>query len=926
MAIGFQPPGAFITHLMKCGFKRYGPVNTVDDFEVHNLDLTSLQLDVGILVPFVISKRLSGYQIINSEQLGKVLPDVLNLTQKSQRKFVVLTVGGKLTSIEERLVEDMGLSGIAAMDWSTINRVLETNDQETKAKLLSAALVRYLGREALSPYVTGSPAIGGRFFGRSSLIKTIVPTAGNFTIIGNRRIGKTSLLKEIKHRLRLQNFITAEVYGTNCGSTSDVVHRILQSLGKPREAERVYYEPQRASGLPTQVHSVGEAQKRPVAVFIDEVDRILEFDEEQDYQVLHLLRETFEGTSSCRVFLAGFRKVMEASQSISSPLFNFTRPIELPLFSRQETFEMVIKPLERMGIAISTTSLPEAIYQETSGHPELIQIYCSAIIRVMHDHNQVPSATELVNRVFNTGEYKRRVLGTLVNANPHEQLLCYLLMLDAQRTTLTADYSFEPKDVHRVLSRVGINLEVGEIAAIIINLKVSGIISRAAGNQERYRFSAARLVDYCSALNLESLIEQAMERVKEQAEGVKRSKHSAIFADTDEPEPTKTSRPAEEKSLKTDEHSGAVIRIKNLAKQVKHIYLMPYGGVMVTEAEGTDNFPGSLDDATIDDLNNRCLDIVNHWTTHGIFEQRLRGIGTQLSDALKLRAPDLLKHLNPTSDRQQFVIVTTGEGLKIPFELLPHEKSNLAVTAGVARRLLNYRLPSDLNSPFHQLVTSLSDTTSPLRILLVASDPQATIPDATKELTVVRKHIEAGCRQSGLRPEYVEILPPDATVENLEKILLQDRPFHLWHFTGHGKHFSEDAEKSGIVLLGDDKAPEIISRNRLNRWLKGSGLWLAYLSCCHTSAASGSATGLSQKYVGTMEAVLGAGIPNVIGFRWAVSDQSAFHLADEFYRQLFEVQTEKNLSLAMLEARRAVERRADFFDAWAASMLVTQYS
>jgi hypothetical protein len=38
-----------------------------------------------------------------------------------------------------------------------------------------------------------------------------------------------------------------------------------------------------------------------------------------------------------------------------------------------------------------------------------------------------------------------------------------------------------------------------------------------------------------------------------------------------------------------------------------------------------------------------------------------------------------------------------------------------------------------------------------------------------------------------------------------------------------------------------------------------------------------------------------------------VSDQGAFHLADEFYRQLFEVQTEKNLSIAMLEARRSVE-------------------
>jgi hypothetical protein len=51
----------------------------------------------------------------------------------------------------------------------------------------------------------------------------------------------------------------------------------------------------------------------------------------------------------------------------------------------------------------------------------------------------------------------------------------------------------------------------------------------------------------------------------------------------------------------------------------------------------------------------------------------------------------------------------------------------------------------------------------------------------------------------------------------------------------------------------------------------------------------------------------------------------AFHLADEFYRQLFEVQTEKNLSISMLEARRSVESRNDCFDAWASSMLVIQH-
>lgn len=160
---GFQPPGAFITHLMKCGFKRYGPINTVDEFEVHNLDLTSLNLDVGVVVPFFIPKRLSGHKVVDSEELGKVLPELIRATQGLQKKLVVLMLGGKLHGMEQRLIEDLGLLSIAIVDRSTIDGVLATEDFAIKAKLLCSTLVRYLGREALSPYVSGRPAIGGRF-------------------------------------------------------------------------------------------------------------------------------------------------------------------------------------------------------------------------------------------------------------------------------------------------------------------------------------------------------------------------------------------------------------------------------------------------------------------------------------------------------------------------------------------------------------------------------------------------------------------------------------------------------------------------------------------------------------------------------------------------------------------------------------------
>jgi AAA+ ATPase superfamily predicted ATPase len=514
--LGFQPPGAFITQLIKSGFRRHGPVTTGEEFEIHNLDLTSLNLDVGVLVPFLLSKRLSGHPIIKSEQIAEVLHDLDKATKSLQRKLAILTIGGKLLELDKSIIDDLRVLNVAVIDRSTIETVCGTDDWKVKAKAISAVLVNYFGRESLTPYVSGRPAIGGRFFGRSSLVSTIVPSQGNYTIIGNRRIGKTSLLKEIRERLKLQGVRTAEIYGATCYNTGDVVYKLLQGLGRYREAEHVLADPNRAKNLASYVHKIPDTENCKVAVFIDELDRILEFDAKQGYEVMHLLRETFEGNSPCRVFLAGFRKVMEIARSLDLPHFNFTTKKELPLFSREETFEMVTNPLERLGIEVTNTDLPAAIYKQTGGHPELIQIHCAAIVRYVQTYNRVPSGTDLLTDVFDNEEYKQKVLGAfLANTNPLEALLCYLLFDNADKGENPTEYEFGPKDVNDVLKNVDIRLGIPKIADIITHLKVSGIIAKVPGASDRYQFSAPQLVNYCVGMELDFCIAETLELVKQ---------------------------------------------------------------------------------------------------------------------------------------------------------------------------------------------------------------------------------------------------------------------------------------------------------------------------------------------------------------------------------------------------------------------------
>ncbi|MEZ4613924.1 MAG: hypothetical protein R2867_00215 [Caldilineaceae bacterium] len=61
-------------------------------------------------------------------------------------------------------------------------------------------LSQQVSLSVLSPYETSKPVTGSRFFGREAEVRRIISSDANFAIMGIRRIGKTSLLKEIGER------------------------------------------------------------------------------------------------------------------------------------------------------------------------------------------------------------------------------------------------------------------------------------------------------------------------------------------------------------------------------------------------------------------------------------------------------------------------------------------------------------------------------------------------------------------------------------------------------------------------------------------------------------------------------------------------------------------------------------------------------
>lgn len=511
----FRPPGAFIKHLEQFGLMRHRGVTEDSAFETHYVDLTPMKLNVGVFSPFLVPKALSGHAAVQVEQIEQMLPE-LQTRARATDDIVVLALGGRLQRLPDRLVERIGKHGIAVIDRSVMDSIYEQEERNSVWKILAQPLVTYLGRGPLSPYVPGRPAFGGRFFGRSESLARLAggKTGGNFTVVGNRRIGKTSLLRELKQRLQRGNnkLRTADIYGSKCNSSFDVMYEMLEHL-RPDLARRATEEPLIIQNLPAHIAFVPEKQDCDVAVFIDELDHILEFDARQGYSLLHQLRATFEH-ERCRIFFAGFRTVMEAQRRVTTPLFNFTKLLALRGLTRQEANSMVVQPLDLLGIPVPE-DLPRAIAQETGGLPELVQMCCDRIVAQSDQASAPLSADSVLGDLFGDDSVRDRILGTfLANANAYEQLLIFRLLQKAKSEGRPVEeIEFTVTDSDELLTPVGVNLTIQEHEALFFNLSASGVAT-AVDRGTRFRLAVPQLGRYIMAMDLNWAVNKAIGELK----------------------------------------------------------------------------------------------------------------------------------------------------------------------------------------------------------------------------------------------------------------------------------------------------------------------------------------------------------------------------------------------------------------------------
>jgi uncharacterized protein (DUF1778 family) len=498
-------PSRFAKHLKDSGFDSRRGNDEWHGFVVTFVDLTATRIRIGRYLPVLVHHP--GQDVLSPEEIDGAIESASAYARTARSNFVVLTL---CTPASEAQHHTAARACIAILDPADMTAIADARRGPAKEQAVVQALVRRLGRDTLSPYVMGQPAYGASFFGRSSILDRLVGrTAPSLTIMGNRRIGKTSLLRELRRRLRqtYDEVYTADLYASNCHSTFDVIHGLLEHV-HPRAAYEL--APHDVYRFPTILRQI--AGNGRVFFFIDEADSLVELDKRQGFECLNLLRAAAE-QGLCRVFFAGFRRIMAAREQHDTPLFNFTKAETLAGLSLHDTTDMVIKPLLNLGIDMRNTEVAAAIYRETGGYPELVQMFCEQLIALYEANGGPPSEAELLEQVFSSTLFQSKVFGTFLGStNSLEQLTAYLLIREAGNQHIES-YEFETQDIARVLRGASVALGHAEAWKLVRHLLIGGVLAKVSG-RERLKFSVPQLARYCVTIDLDQCIASSLRLVR----------------------------------------------------------------------------------------------------------------------------------------------------------------------------------------------------------------------------------------------------------------------------------------------------------------------------------------------------------------------------------------------------------------------------
>jgi len=438
-------------------------------YRLFTIDLSSWKLRLSNHTP-VIWVKACDLEDSSPKHIIQSLSDVMRERGMS-RKIALALVDGDSTSLHKYR------SGVT---YNLIFIGTEDQDRIMNSRRPSGKLLDFISAKIpisnLSPYETRAPVTGSRFFGREQEITRIISNPDtNHAILGIRRIGKTSLLREIERLLREGEDSTHVIY-LECSDlldTDDYVREVVRKLN-PRELTRLHMQ-KYVFFFPDFLERMSRLNKTKIIFLLDEVDNLVIM-QRGNWDLFRMLRAS-ANKGACQYIIAGFREAMREQYLLDSPFYNFAQEIRLSEFSRQQAHDLIVTPMENLRVRFKNKEeVVSRIFEETSGQPNLIQYYCLILLRNLDESGQREISPDSLINVYDDKGFQSHLLTSFMqNTENREKALIYAILKFLEDAGLQG---FSQATIDEVLRKRGIILMQDDIDDACNVLTLAGVINR----------------------------------------------------------------------------------------------------------------------------------------------------------------------------------------------------------------------------------------------------------------------------------------------------------------------------------------------------------------------------------------------------------------------------------------------------------------
>jgi len=369
----------------------------------------SVRLEPKVMGVLVALATHSGRVVSRDELLGTVWPGAV-VTEHTlsrciyQLRNVLRKVGSVTDEADYKPIETLPKRGYRLL--ATVE--MSSSSGSSTARTLSSEL-------PMIPFVVGQWVRGDRFYGRRAQIREILEGHRNcIWLLGTRRIGKTSLLKQIEH-----------IADTSLDHRYFPIFWDFQGAGTPEEFHLGFGDALLDADERLEHIGIGVADVQADDLFVslkrlrrrlrskdlkllllcDEVEELIEL-HQQDPSLLRKLRHDMQSREDIRTVLASTIRLWalaDQNEDTSPFLHGFTPPLYIEQFSDQEARSLIeqshLSPEERPCIE---EGVVEAIRVHCDNHPYLLQLVCKRYLESgnLEETIELVATDEMVSYFF----------------------------------------------------------------------------------------------------------------------------------------------------------------------------------------------------------------------------------------------------------------------------------------------------------------------------------------------------------------------------------------------------------------------------------------------------------------------------------------------------------------------------------------------